>query len=189
VNPVDPRPALHGVDRPDRAQEQDRNAVAPRIEDRHRRVHQPDIGVQSDRERHSGDARIPVRECDRGFLVDAEQKLRPRVAEIVDEAVVQPAKARAGGQRDVGDRELAQELRDRIAAPGGGFDLRNVAGSVVHLSPPECRNGGLAQSSRSARNCSVCGEQGQCDGGGTRPNLAPPGAMVSAAWPRCRYRA
>ncbi len=51
VDPVDPRPALHGVDRPGRAEQEHRHAVAPRIEDRHGGVHQPDIGMQRRRHR------------------------------------------------------------------------------------------------------------------------------------------
>ena len=44
---------LHRVDRADAAEQQNRNAIAPRVEDRHRRVHQPDVGVQRDGERPS----------------------------------------------------------------------------------------------------------------------------------------
>ena len=118
---------------PTRAQQQDRNAIAPRVEDRHRRVHEPDVGVQRDGERLARDARIAVRERDRALLVHAQQELRPRVAEMVDEAVVQAAEARAGRQRDVGNLERAQKLRDRIAAPAGGdLNLRWVADRVVH---------------------------------------------------------
>ena len=40
-------------------------AVAPGIEDRHRRVHQADVRMQRDGERLAGDARVAVRECDR----------------------------------------------------------------------------------------------------------------------------
>ena len=71
VDPVDPRAPLHGVHGADAAEQQNGNAIAPRIEDRHRRVHQPDVGVQRDGERFSGDARIAVRERDRVLLVHA----------------------------------------------------------------------------------------------------------------------
>ena len=133
VDPVDPRPPLHGIDRPDAAQKQDRNAVAPGIEDRHRRVHQPDVGMQRDRERSPGDARIAVRERDRALLVQAEQHLRPRVAEIVDQAVVQAAIAGARIERDIGNLERAQQLCDDIAAPAGDrLNVRDLARAIVH---------------------------------------------------------
>src|SRR5499427_3058019 len=45
MNPVDPRPALDGVDRTGRAEYDDRMAIAPGVEDRHGGVEQPDIGM------------------------------------------------------------------------------------------------------------------------------------------------
>ncbi len=133
VDPVDPRAPLHGVHGSDAAEQQNGNAIAPRIEDRHRRVHQPDVRVQRDGERFSGDSRIAVRERDRMLLVHAEQQLRPRIAEMVDEAVVQPAKAGAGRERDIGNLERAQKLRDHIAAKAGdGLRLRSGAHRFVH---------------------------------------------------------
>ena len=47
VDPVDPRPALHGIHRPTRTEHQHRNAVAPGVEDRHRRVHEPDVACSA----------------------------------------------------------------------------------------------------------------------------------------------
>ena len=133
MDPVDPRAPLGRVDGTDGTEKQHRDAVAPRVEYRHGRMHEADVRVQRDRERAPGDARIPVRERDRVLLVDAQQELRPRVAEIVDEAVVQAAKARAGRERDVRDLERSQQFRDRIAAPGGGgLCLRSVARGVGH---------------------------------------------------------
>ena len=116
VDPVDPWPAREGVHRPDAAQHQHRNAIAPCIEDRHRRVHQADVRVQRDGERAPGDARVAVRQCHRAFLVNAQEEFRALVAEVVDEAVVQAAEARARRERDVGDVQRAQHLRHAIAA-------------------------------------------------------------------------
>ena len=45
VDPVDPRPALRRVHRSGRAENEHRHAVAPRVEDRHGRVHQADVRV------------------------------------------------------------------------------------------------------------------------------------------------
>jgi hypothetical protein len=133
VYPVDPGAPLHGVQRPYAAQQQDRNAVAPRIEDRHRRVHHPDIGMQRDGERLARDAHIPVRERDRGLFVHAEQQFRARVAEMVDQAVVQPAKAGARRERDIGNLERAQEVGDRIASETRDrLRLRSGPPRIVH---------------------------------------------------------
>ena len=63
------------------------------------------------------DLGIAVRDRDRVLLVQAQQHLRVAVAEQVDEAVVQPAIGGAGVQRDIGQVELAQHQRDRVAAP------------------------------------------------------------------------
>ena len=62
-------------------------------------------------------SRVAVRDGHRGFLVQAEEHLRPVVAEIVDDAVVQPAVARAGIEREVRDVERAQHGCDRVASP------------------------------------------------------------------------
>ena len=135
---------------PTAAQEQDRNAIAPRVEDRHRRVHEADVRVERDRERLAGDPRVAVRERDRAFLVDAEQKLRPRIAEVVDEAVVQAAEARPGRERDVWNFERAQELRDGVAAPAGGnLNLRFVADRVVHAHPGRRRSAAKSRAASS----------------------------------------
>ena len=53
------------------------------------------------------------------LLVQAEQQLRPFVAEIVDQAVVQSAVARAGIDGDIGDVERAQRIGDDVAAEPG----------------------------------------------------------------------
>ena len=118
VDPVDPRPALHRVDRTGGAEDQDRHAVAPGVEDRHGGVEQADVGVHRGGHRLAGDLGVAVRDRDRGLLVQAEQHLRLLVAEEVDDAVVQPAVARAGIERDVGNVERAQRLGDDVAAEG-----------------------------------------------------------------------
>ena len=79
--------------------------------------------------RLAGDLGIAVRDGDRAFLVQAEQHLRPLIAEIVHQAVVQAAIAGAGIERDIGDVERAQRVGDDVAAEAGGVDAgRHRAG-------------------------------------------------------------
>ena len=122
VDPVDPGPALGRVDRAGGAEHDHRHAVAPGVEDRHGGVHQPDIGMHRRRHRLAGDLGIAVRDGDRGFLVQAEQHLRPLIAEIVDQTVVQAAIAGARIERDIGNVERAQRVGHHVAAEAGGVD-------------------------------------------------------------------
>ena len=131
VDPVDPRPALDGIDRPGGAEHDHRHAVAPGVEDRHGGVHQADIGMHRRRHRLAGDLGVAVRDRDRAFLVQAEQHLRLLVAEIIDDAVVQAAIAGAGIERDIGNVERAQRVGDDVAAECRRVDaggLRTVDG-------------------------------------------------------------
>ncbi len=50
----------------------------------------------------AGDLGVAMRDSPRGFLVQAQQHLRPLIAEIVDQTVVQAAIARTGIERDIG---------------------------------------------------------------------------------------
>ena len=83
VDPVDPRPPLGRVDRSGGAEHDHRHAVAPGIEERHGGVHQADIGMHRRRHRLAGDFGIAMRDGDRAFLVQAEQHLRPLIAEVI----------------------------------------------------------------------------------------------------------
>ena len=71
------------------------------------------------RHRAAGDLGVAVRDRDRALLVQAQQHLRLLVAEEIDDAVVQPAIARAGIERNVGNIERAQRLGDDVAAEAG----------------------------------------------------------------------
>ena len=122
VDPVDPRPPLHGVDRPGGAENDHRHAVAPGIEDRHGAVHQADVGMDRRRHRLAGDLGVALRDRDRRFLVQTEQHLWLLVAEIVHQAVVQAAVAGARIERDIRNVEGAQRIGDHIAAKGRGVD-------------------------------------------------------------------
>jgi hypothetical protein len=58
-----------------------------------------------------------MRERHRALLVQAQQHARTRIAEMVDEAVVQAAIARSRVERHIGYVELADRGGDRVAAP------------------------------------------------------------------------
>jgi hypothetical protein len=79
-------------------------------------INQPDVGVQHRAHQPSRGARIAVRDRHGRLLVQAEQHLRPLVAEVVDDAVVQAAVARAGVEREVRDVERAQHGSDGVTA-------------------------------------------------------------------------
>ncbi len=135
MDPIDPGTALGGVHGAGGAKNQDRHAVAPGVEDRHGRMKQPDIGVHRRRHRLAGDLGVAMGDRNRGFLVQAEQHLRPRIADVVDEAVMQAAIARARIERDIGDVEVAQRLGDDVAAEarriGAGGDRALDPGNRV----------------------------------------------------------
>ena len=107
VDPIDPRPPAWRVDRAGGAHQQQRSPVAPGVEHGHRRVQQPDIGVHRRRHRPAGHFGPPVREGDRAFLMQADKHPGSFVAEVIDDAVVQPAIARSRVQRDERDIESA----------------------------------------------------------------------------------
>ena len=117
VNPVDPRPALDGVHRTGRAEDDDRLAIAPSVEDRHGGVEQPDVGMHGRGHGLAGYLGVALGDGDRAFLVQTEQHLRRLVAQEVDDRIVQPAIARAGIEREIGNVERAQHRRDAVAAP------------------------------------------------------------------------
>ena len=117
VDPVDPGTPLGGVPRPGRTQDQHRHAVAPGVENRHARVHEADVRMHHRPHHPAGRLGVALRDRHGGFLVQAQQHLRARIAEVVDDAVVQAAVARAGVEREVGDIEGAQHRGDRVAAP------------------------------------------------------------------------
>ena len=117
VYPVDPLPAPRRVPRSRRAEHEDRRAVAPRVVDRHRRAQQPDVRVHGGGHHAIARFGIAVRDRDRGLFVHRHDHLGRAVAEIVDEAVVKSAIARAGHERDVRNAELAHDRRDVIARP------------------------------------------------------------------------
>ncbi len=124
MNPVDPGPTLHRIDRAGRADYEHGHAVAPGVEDRHRGVKQADIGMHRGPHRAARDLGVAVRDRDGGFLVQAQQHLRPLVAEVIDQRIVQAAVARARIERDIVDVECAQGFGDRVASKARGVTAR-----------------------------------------------------------------
>ena len=118
VNPVDPRPALFRGHRAGGAEHEHRRAVAPGVEQAHHAVQQPDIGVQHAGHRLAGRLGVAVGDRHRMVLVQAQDDAGILVAEMIDQAVVKPAIARAGVEADILDAETPQHLRRDIAAPG-----------------------------------------------------------------------
>ena len=117
VDPFDPWPPPRRIERAGGAEHDHRRPVAPGVEDCHRRMHQADIGVDDGEHRPARDLGPAMRQRHRTLLVQAQQHARPAIAEVVDEAVVQAAIARARVQCDIGDVEFADRRGDRVAAP------------------------------------------------------------------------
>jgi len=118
MDPVDPGAALLGIDRAGGAQHDHGHPVAPGIEQPHHAVQEPDIAVQHAAHGLAGRLGVAVRDRDRVVLVQAQEDAGLLVAEMIDDAVVQPAIARARIEADVADAAAAQHLRRDIAAPG-----------------------------------------------------------------------
>ena len=72
--------------------------------------------MQRDAQRLAGDLGVAMGYRDRLRLVQRQEQLRGGIAEKIDDAVVQTAKARAGIDREIGDVQAAQQRRDQIAA-------------------------------------------------------------------------
>ena len=83
------------------AEDDHRRAIAPRVEDRHARMHQPDVGVQRHGHRLLGHLAVAVGDRDRMLFMQADDHLRIAVAEIIDDAVVKSAIAGTGHQGDI----------------------------------------------------------------------------------------
>ena len=117
VDPVDPWAALVGIHRAGGAHQEQRLAVAERVEDRHVRVHQPDVGMDDGRHRLVRGFRIAVRNAHRMVFMQAQQHARIGIAEMVDDGIVQAAIAGAGVEAHIFKPEPAQHLRRHVRAP------------------------------------------------------------------------
>ena len=105
------------VHRAGRAEDDHRGAVAPRVEDRHTRMHQADIGVQRHGHRLFRYFTVAVGDRDRVLFVQADHHLRIVVAEIIDDAVVKSAIAGTGHQGDIFEVEPSGHFGNDVAAP------------------------------------------------------------------------
>ncbi len=123
MNPVDPRAAFIGVHRSRGTQNHHRHAVAPSVEDRHGRVHQPHVGMDGRSHGLARDLGVTMGDRHRVFLMQAQQYFRIGIAQIIDQTVVQPAKAGARVERDKGNIEIVQCLGNDVRA-----ETRRVVG-------------------------------------------------------------
>src|SRR5262245_9416378 len=67
-------------------------------------------------------------------LVQAQQDARALVAEMVDDAVVQTAVARAGVEADIGHAKAAEHLGRDVAAPGDVLVRPSINSVELHLA-------------------------------------------------------
>ncbi len=105
------------IQRAGRAEDQHRVALGPGIEDCHACMHQSDVGMQGDGHRPVGDLYISVGDRDAMFFVQADHHLLFFIAEIIHDAVVKPAKARARHQGDIIHADGPDGFGDGITAP------------------------------------------------------------------------
>ncbi len=96
---------------------------------------QPDIAVQHAGHRLARRLGVAMRDRDRVVLVQAQQHAGPLVAEMIDQAVVQPAIARARIEAHIWNAEPAQHLRRDVAAPRDGVVGRSVDLVEMHVFP------------------------------------------------------
>ncbi len=142
VDPVDPGTALFGIHRPGGAQHHHGHPVAPGVEQTHHAVQQPDIAVQHATHGLAGRLGIAVRDRDRMVLMQAQQDAGIFIAQMIDQAVMQPAIARARVEAEIADAAAAQHLRRDVAAPGDlvvGLSFRLVQQHLHPLRPTRIR--------------------------------------------------
>jgi hypothetical protein len=99
------------------AEDDHRCSVTPRVENRHARMHQPDVGVQCHGHGLLRHLAVAVGNRDRMLFVQADDHLRIAVAQIVDDAVVKATIAGAGHQSDVLQIEPSGYLCNDVAPP------------------------------------------------------------------------
>ncbi len=97
--------------------EHDRGAVAPGVIDGHAGMLDADRAVRSHCQWLTGHLVVAVPHRNGVFLVRAGQKLRFRVATVVDEGFLQAAEARARIRRNVIDIEAPQHI-DHVVGAG-----------------------------------------------------------------------
>ena len=116
MGPVDMRPPPSFVHRTGGPDDEDRHAVDIRIVDRHGGVQQPDQVVQDHGHRLAGGLGIAVGDLHRDLFVLAQHHRR-LVAAVVDERIVQAAKARARIERDGRKAVALDQIDDDVGLP------------------------------------------------------------------------
>ncbi len=120
--------------------EDDRNAIGPRLEQCHRRVEQTDGAVYRDEHRLAGGLGVAVRHRYGRLLVQTRQQLWCRVLAVVDQRFVEALERRARIDGGVLEADLLEhvhhEVRCRPALRGdarrrGDCALRRRVGEVV----------------------------------------------------------
>ena len=132
----------------------DRHAIGPGLEERHRRVEQADGAVNDDQHRLAGGLGVAVRHGDGRFLVQAGEQLGRGVLAVVDERFVQALERRAGIDGGVLEADLLEHVHHEV---GGRPPLRRGA----------CRRAGRSpgRACAYARSC-ACASVGSATGGG-----------------------
>ncbi len=122
VIPLRAGSALGGVDAGARDDE-DRNAIAPRVVQTHRGMLQAHGAMRHDHHRLAGGLRVAVRDRHRRLLVQARQELGLAIAAVVDDGFVQAAKARAGIGRDVLEIERLDDVDHEVGTGAADDDV------------------------------------------------------------------
>ena len=123
MDPVDPGAPLLDGHRAGAAHQEHGRAIAPRVEDRHAGVLEPDDVVEDGRHRFARGLRVAVRQRHGHLFMAALQQLRPRVAAVVDDGIVDAPEGRSRVERGVLDAERPKDVDDQI-------------GSVLWTPPP-----------------------------------------------------
>ena len=97
-------------------------------------MHQPHIAVQNRNQRLAGNFGIAVGDGDSVLFVQHHHHLRLLVTQVVDQAVMQAAKAGTGVEQDVGNVHRPQHVGNRVAAPHGFAGFGRGGNVAAHAS-------------------------------------------------------
>ena len=87
-------------------------------------MHQAHIAVQHRCEHLAGDLGVAMGNGHRMLLMQHDEHLRLRIAQVIDQAVMQAAEAGAGIEQHIGDAQRPQQFGNHIAAPDRAAALR-----------------------------------------------------------------
>jgi hypothetical protein len=174
VDPVDEGAAPALVHRAGGADDEDRGAIHIGVVDAHGRMQQSDHVVHDGDHRAAGRLGVAMGDLHGDLLMLAQQHRRA-VAAVIDERVVQAAKARPGIERDIGKPELLDQVDDHIGLPaplriGLRRRMAGADGGLVHWQSPGVRRADTA----------VCYHAGQGASNAPRIWRSPDGATASS---------